>query len=98
MHKIQKKYKLETNKGIYIKNVEKYKAADLGNRDFHDLNDMNGLKKNDIIIEVNDQIINNVDDFNAIKDSLNNAEQMKCKVIRNNETMYVTIWVTWNNL
>ena len=87
--KIQKKYKLETNKGVFIKKVEKFKAAYNGNQD------MKGLKKNDILIKVNDREIQDVTDFNAIKDSLNIADQMKCTVIRDNNIIEVTIWVTW---
>lgn len=87
---IQNKLHLTTPQGIYITSVDDFSGA----KGIY----AEGLRRGDVIIDVNNHPISNVSDFERIERSLNIADRMLCKVIRGNQLIDVTIWVTWKNM
>lgn len=82
--KVQKKQKLLPGEGVYVTDVEKYSAAYVA-----------GIKKNDIILSVNEKGINSYEDFIFLIENSRPGDWFYCKVLRKNKQISIPIRVTW---
>ena len=80
--KMQKKTKLY--EGVYVSEVDEMSAAYVG-----------GLKKGDIIISVNGQVVKDSKDMDMIVNNLRIGDWLSFHVLRNKKDMDFSIRVTW---
>lgn len=80
--KMQKKSKL--SEGVYVSEVDEISAAYVG-----------GLKKGDIIISVNDQIMKDKNDMDMLIYNMKLGDWLKMKVLRGKKQLELLVRVTW---
>lgn len=80
--RMQKKTKL--SEGVYVSEVDEMSAAYVG-----------GLKKGDIIVSVNDQIMKDKNDMDMLIYNMKLGDWLKMKVLRGKKQLELLVRVTW---
>lgn len=84
--KVQSKQKLSIGMGVYVENVKKTSASGIA-----------GIKKKDIILEVNGENLTSSAHFSRIISNSKPGDWLYCKVLRGKKYINVPIRVTWDS-
>ncbi|MCL4477913.1 MAG: DegQ family serine endoprotease [Deltaproteobacteria bacterium] len=77
---VQNQYRLQTNKGVIITNVASGSPADMA-----------GIQNGDVVRQVNQQAVNNVNEYNKLISKVKKGEMVSLLISRGNANIYVAM-------